>query len=137
MSFGPVWLDDAYLAFWRERHLSTLTTLRPDGTPHVVPVGATFDPQHLLARVIASRSSRKVRNVLAYGPDGGPAALCQVHGAQWATLEGRALIRTGAAAVAEAERRYAERYRPPRCNPERVVIEIDVTRAMGRVPPAG
>ncbi|MEV0780869.1 pyridoxamine 5'-phosphate oxidase family protein, partial [Streptomyces sp. NPDC050428] len=30
-----------YLAFWHERHLSTLTTLRPDGTPHVVPVGVT------------------------------------------------------------------------------------------------
>ena len=24
--------------FWRERHLCTLTTIRPDGTPHVVPV---------------------------------------------------------------------------------------------------
>ena len=31
------------LAFLTERHLATLTTLRPDGSPHVVPVGVTYD----------------------------------------------------------------------------------------------
>jgi F420H(2)-dependent biliverdin reductase len=31
----------------------------------------------------------------------------------------------------EAERRYAERYRPPRPNPDRVVIEITVTGLLG------
>ena len=31
------------LDFLTERHLATLTTLRPDGTPHVVPVGFTYD----------------------------------------------------------------------------------------------
>jgi PPOX class probable F420-dependent enzyme len=132
MSLDLAALDAAYLAFWRERHLCALTTLRPDGTPHVVPVGAVFDPEARLAWVIASRSSRKVRNVLAYGPDGGPVALCQMDGIRWATLEGRGRVRTEAESVIEAERRYAERYRPPRPNPERVVIEIEVSRAMGR-----
>jgi hypothetical protein len=33
--------------------------------------------------------------------------------------------------VAEAVRRYAERYRQPRENPERVVIEITVTKVLG------
>ncbi|MFJ4675818.1 MULTISPECIES: TIGR03618 family F420-dependent PPOX class oxidoreductase [unclassified Kitasatospora] len=125
-------LDPAYLDFWRERHLCTLTTLRPDGTPHVVPVGATFDPETGTARVISSGDSRKVRNVLAAGEAGQRVALCQVDRARWATLEGRAVIRQDAASVADAERRYTERYRQPRENPERVVIEIAVDRALGR-----
>ena len=36
-----------------------------------------------------------------------------------------------APAVADAERRYAERYRVPRENPSRVVLEITVERALG------
>ena len=53
--------DPSYLSFWRERHLCTLTTPRPDGTPHVVPVGVTYDPAARLARVITNRTSAKVR----------------------------------------------------------------------------
>ncbi|WP_155058187.1 pyridoxamine 5'-phosphate oxidase family protein [Streptomyces blattellae] len=125
--------DPSYLTFWRERHLCTLTTLRPDGTPHVVPVGVTYDPGARLARVIADKASAKVRHVLAAGAEGARVAVCQVAGARWATLEGRAYVRADPASVAEAERRYAERYeRVPRPNPSRVVIEIEVTRAMGR-----
>lgn len=124
-------LTDSALAFWHEWHLCTLTTLRPDGSPHVVPVGATLDPAAGLARVISSRGSRKVRNVLAAGPDGLRVALCQVDRARWSTLEGRARIVDTPDAVADAERRYAERYRPPRANPQRVVIEIAVDRILG------
>ena len=58
--------------------------------------------------------------------------MCQVDGRRWATLEGRAFVRTDRERVAEAERRYAERYeRTPAPNPSRVVIEIELTRAMG------
>lgn len=110
----------------------TLTTLRPDGTPHVVPVGATLDLENRKVRVITSGSSRKARNVEAYGQEGGPAAVCQVDGRRWATLEGSAVLRTAPDEVADAERRYAERYRVPRDNPDRVVIEIALTRALGR-----
>ncbi|WP_043667267.1 pyridoxamine 5'-phosphate oxidase family protein [Streptomyces xylophagus] len=125
--------DASYLAFWRERHLCTLTTLRPDGSPHVVPVGVTYDPQARLARVIANKSSTKVANVLAAGTRGAPVAVCQVDGRRWATLEGRAFVRAARDRVAEAERRYAERYgRTPSPNPSRVVIEIELTRAMGK-----
>ncbi|WP_354644089.1 pyridoxamine 5'-phosphate oxidase family protein [Kitasatospora camelliae] len=124
-------LGDTYLAFWQERHLCTLTTLRPDGTPHVVPVGSTFDPETGIARVISGRGSRKVRNVLAAGEQGLRVAVCQVDRARWATLEGRAVIREEPEQVAEAVRRYTERYRTPRENPLRVVIEITVDRAMG------
>lgn len=125
-------LDAAVVEFWRERHLCTLTTLRPDGTPHVVPVGSTLDPETGTARVISSRTSRKVRNVLAAGESGQRVALCQVEGARWATLEGVAVVQDSPEAVAEAESRYAERYRRPRENPERVVIVITVDRVLGR-----
>ncbi|MFC8198971.1 pyridoxamine 5'-phosphate oxidase family protein [Streptomyces sp. NPDC060006] len=123
---------DPYLGFWRERHLCTLTTLRPDGTPHVVPVGVTYDPEAGLARVITNKSSTKVRNVLAAGPDGMRVAVCQVDGRRWATLEGRATVSADPVRVEEAVRRYAERYsRMPSPNPSRVVIEIELTSAMG------
>ncbi|MDX2679426.1 pyridoxamine 5'-phosphate oxidase family protein [Streptomyces sp. NY05-11A] len=125
--------DAPYLAFWRERHLCTLTTPRPDGSPHVVPVGVTYDPDAGLARVIANKTSTKVGNVLAAGPAGARVAVCQVDGRRWATLEGRAQVRTEPERVAEAERRYAQRYgRTPSPNPARVVIEIELTRAMGQ-----
>ncbi|MEU9026341.1 TIGR03618 family F420-dependent PPOX class oxidoreductase [Streptomyces sp. NPDC048383] len=122
-----------YLAFWRERHVCTLTTPRPDGTPHVVPVGVTYDPEAGLARVISNRHSKKVRNILA-SPDGAArVAVCQMEGRRWATLEGRAVIRADEASVADAVARYAERYgRVPSPNPDRVVMEITLDRAMGR-----
>ncbi|MER6938378.1 pyridoxamine 5'-phosphate oxidase family protein, partial [Nocardioides sp. NPDC000441] len=40
--------------FWRERRVCFLTTSRPDGSPHLVPVGVTFDPVAGVARVISS-----------------------------------------------------------------------------------
>jgi PPOX class probable F420-dependent enzyme len=119
--------------FWTERHLCTLTTLRTDGTPHVVPVGATYDPEAGIARVITSGTSRKAAHVRAAGPDGAPVALCQVDGRRWSTLEGRAVVRDDPESVADAVRRYAERYRQPRVNPLRVVLEIRVTRVLGNV----
>ncbi|WP_318202237.1 TIGR03618 family F420-dependent PPOX class oxidoreductase [Streptomyces sp. SCL15-4] len=131
-SMDPAALDEPYLAFWRERHLCTLTTLRPDGSPHVVPVGVTYDAGARLARVITSGSSAKARYVAAAGEAGARVAVCQVDGRRWATLEGWARVRTAPEQVAEAERRYAERYQhAPRPNPARVVIEIEVERALG------
>ncbi|MFI6337698.1 pyridoxamine 5'-phosphate oxidase family protein [Streptomyces sp. NPDC050535] len=124
--------DAAYLGFWRERHLCTLTTLRPDGSPHVVPVGVTYDPEAGLARVIANKSSAKVGYVRAAGPDGVRVAACQVDGRRWATLEGRATVSAEPGRIAEAEQRYTERYgRVPSPNPSRVVIEIELTSALG------
>ncbi len=125
--------DEAMLAFWRERHLCTLTTLRSDGRPHVVPVGATLDPEGGLARVIAGRTSLKVRHVAAAGEGGAPVAICQVDGRRWSTIEGTATISAELPEVAEAVRRYAERYREPRVNPERIVLLIRIDRIAGNV----
>ncbi|MEU6729875.1 pyridoxamine 5'-phosphate oxidase family protein [Nonomuraea wenchangensis] len=122
---------DAFAAFWQERHLCTLATARPGGRPpHVVPVGATLDLAAGLARVITSGTSYKARLI---GSAGAPVALCQVDGRRWSTLEGLAVVRTESEQVAEAERRYAARYKPPRVNPSRVVLEIQVTRVLGNV----
>ncbi|NGO76212.1 TIGR03618 family F420-dependent PPOX class oxidoreductase [Streptomyces sp. YC504] len=133
MAIDPRNPDAAYLSFWRERHMCTLTTLRPDGTPHVVPVGVTYDPDAGVARVITNKSSAKVGNILAAGPAGARVALCQVDGGRWATLEGIAYIRTDAERIADAVQRYAERYtRTPAPNPDRVLIEVSLSRAMGR-----
>jgi F420H(2)-dependent biliverdin reductase len=125
-------LGDSFHDFWRERHLATFTTLRPDGTPHVAPVGVSYDPETRIARVITSGTSRKARNVLAAGEAGLRVAVCQVDRARWCTLEGTAVVRAEPEAVAEAERRYAERYQTPRVNPARVAIEITVDRVLGR-----
>jgi len=116
------------LAFLTERHLATLTTLRPDGTPHVVPVGVTYDPATCTARVITSGGSAKARHIR----DGQlRVAVCQVDGRRWVTLEGTAVVKDDAASVADAVARYAQRYRQPRENPARVVIEISVDRILG------
>lgn len=116
------------LDFLTERHLATLTTLRPDGTPHVVPVGVTYDAAARTARVITSGTSAKARHVREGQQR---VAVCQVDGRRWATLEGTAVVRDDAASVADAVERYARRYRQPRENPARVVLEISVDRILG------
>jgi PPOX class probable F420-dependent enzyme len=118
------------LAFLAERHLATLTTLRADGTPHVVPVGVTYDAATCTARVITSGTSAKARHVRD-GDGDGRVAVCQVDGRRWVTLEGTAVVRDDAASVADAVERYARRYRQPRENPARVAIEISVERILG------
>nr|WP_242642969.1 PPOX class F420-dependent oxidoreductase [Lentzea alba] len=118
-----------FAEFWAERHLCTLSTVRPDGTPHVVPVGVTLDQENGIARIITHGASWKVKHVRKAGY----AAVCQVDGRRWSTVEGPAVIRDDAESVDEAVRRYALRYKQPRVNPERVVIEIQVKRVTGTV----
>lgn len=130
MALDPTHLPDDVLTFLRERHLATLTTLRPDGSPHVVAVGFTWDDEAGLARVITFASSRKARNVAA--APGSRAVVCQVDGGRWLSLEGPAHLRTDPALVEEAERRYAQRYRLPGERADRVAIEITVDRILGR-----
>jgi F420H(2)-dependent biliverdin reductase len=129
-------LGPEVLAFLSERHLATLTTLRADGSPHVVPVGFTYDSETRLARVITSGDSVKARNAgrASTGSASIPkvAALCQVERARWLTLSGPIWVEQDPDAVADAERRYAARYRQPRVNPKRVVLVMDVTRILGR-----
>ncbi len=127
--FDPADPGPAVLAFLTERHLATLTTLRPDGRAHVVPVGFTYEPEHQRARIITFASSVKARNV-ARQP-GAAAVLCQLDGARWLSLEGAAVLHADTAANADAEARYALRYRPPAQREDRVTIQIQVTTILG------
>jgi hypothetical protein len=47
------------------------------------------------------------------------------------SLEGHAVVSSDPGRVADAVRRYADRYRVPRDNPTRMVIEIAVDRVLG------
>jgi PPOX class probable F420-dependent enzyme len=122
-------LEDEHLAFWRERHLCAVTTLRRDGSPHVVPMGIALARDASLAWGITSPTSRKVAH-LRVDPR---IAVNQVDGRRWSTVEGTAEVLEDPASVAEAVRRYAERYRQPRENLTRVALRITLTRVIGDV----
>lgn len=120
-------LSDEAHRFLSEYHLGSLTTLRRDGSPHVVAVGFTVDVEGGLARVITRRGSQKARNAAR----GGRAAVSHVDRGRWLTFEGTARLLDDPDAVREGERRYALRYREPTPNPERVVVAIEVDRVLG------
>jgi PPOX class probable F420-dependent enzyme len=115
-------------AFLAERHLGTLSTTRRDGTLHVCAVGFSWDADAAVVRVITGGRSQKVRNVEATGR----AAVAQVDGGRWLSLEGPARVARDPAAVADAVARYTTRYQAPRPNLDRVAIEITVARVLGR-----
>ncbi len=123
------------LEFVTVRHLATLTTVRPDGRPHVVPVAFTWDAVHARARITTRDTSVKARTVERGGADGAPlrAALCQFEGQRWFTLEGTVTLSRDPAQIAEAVDRYADRYRELGAQPARVVLHLAVDRVMGTV----
>jgi PPOX class probable F420-dependent enzyme len=99
----PPHLDD----FWSLPRLSVLGTVRPDGTPHLVPVkcmrvGEEF---HVLTRP----RTVKVRNLLRTGR----ASLAEHTATWWATVEGPARVADDPATLAAAQAAYVERYGRP------------------------
>lgn len=120
-------LSNEALDFLTERHLAMLTTLRADGSPHVVAVGFTFDPHTHIARVITSDGTQKAVNA----ERSSIGVLSQVDGARWLSLEGIASVNRDPEAVRDAELRYAQRYRTPKPNPRRLVIEVLIKRVLG------
>ncbi len=118
----PLHLSAALREFLAERHLATMVTLRADGSPHAVPVGFTYADG--VVRVITSAGSVKVAN-LGRDPR---VSLTQLDGARWVTLSGLAVVSDDASRVAAAVQAYTQRYRVPRHNPSRVVVEIEVQR---------
>jgi PPOX class probable F420-dependent enzyme len=130
MVYDPADLPADVTTFLAERHLATLATQRADGSPQLTPVGLTYDQGSRMASIITWAGSCKARNV-ARQP-GQRVAVCQVDGARWLTLYGRAEISRSPERVAEAVERYQRRYRPPAERDDRVVIEISVDRVVGR-----
>lgn len=89
----------------------------------------TWDGTAGLARVTTVASRRKAQNLIT--SPGSRAALCQVAGSRWITLERPATVSGDPLRVAEAVRRYTQRYSsPPPATPRLVVIEVAVDRVM-------
>lgn len=118
-------ITDAARAFLAEYHLATLSTLGRGDRIHAVPVGFTWEDG--IVRVIGSRGSQKFVNAQRQGR----ATVCSVDRARWISFEGAARVIETADAVAHAVELYAARYRHPRINPERVVLELSVERVLG------
>ena len=127
MSTTPI-ITEEMLTFLCENHLASLTTMRSDGSPHVVPVGFSYDPELQIVRVITFTSSVKYKNALR----GGRAVVSQVDGGRWLSLEGTVTGTNDPARVAAAVAGYAARYRQPKERGDRVAIEIAVDRVLGR-----
>lgn len=87
-----------------------------------------------VVRILCSRKSRKARNVRAAYPQPAFVTVCQVEGRWWTTIEGTAELQEDRLLVADAERRYAGRFRVPRPNPERVVLVVHVESVLGSLP---
>lgn len=124
----PADLTPEMLEFLKEYHLASLTTFRRDGSPHVVPVGFSYDHGAQIVRIITFASSTKYKNALR----GGRAVVSQVDGGRWLTLEGTVSGTSDSDKVAAAVAGYAARYRTPGERDDRVAIEIAVDRIMGR-----
>lgn len=92
---------------------------------HAVPVGFTYEDG--VVRVIGSRGTQKFVNA----ERSGRASVCSVDGAKWLSFEGPARVTDDPDAVARAVELYAARYRQPRVNPDRVVLELTVERMLG------
>jgi F420H(2)-dependent biliverdin reductase len=132
MALDPAALPAEVLTFLAERHLATLTTLRDDLSPHVVAVGFSYDAAERVARVITFAGSQKATNAARMESAGQRAAVCQIDGGRWLSLEGPVRLVTDPEGVRDGVERYAARYRQPKQRNDRVVIEIAVERILGR-----
>ena len=118
--------------FVTESHLASLTLVTPEGRPHVTPVGFTWDEDQKLVRVITWAGSMKSK-ILTRSDSPLRAAVSQVDGGRWITLEGKAIVTDDVARCLEGTRRYAHRYSDPKNRgDDRRVIELSVERVMGR-----
>lgn len=132
MALDPTRLGPEVIDFLTERHLASLTLVVPGQAPHVSAIGFTWDDVAQVARIITFVSSKKVR-LISEHPDGLTAAICQIDGGRWLALHGIATVTGDPDVNADAEQRYASRYRPPGDRgADRRTIEVAVTSLVGR-----
>ena len=129
--FDPINPSTDVMSFVTERHLATLTVVKADATPHVTPVGFTYDVDAQLVRVITWSDSWKAKHIASQGS--AAVAVSSVDGGRWLTFSGTGTVTSEPDRVAEGVRRYAERYRAPKERDDRVVIEIAVDKIVGRL----
>lgn len=128
MARSPQDLTPDELNFLTDRHLATLTTMRADGTPHVVAMAFGFDAATGRVLMITREGTAKVRHIDAHGY----AVVSQLDGPRWLSLEGPARVLRDEEGVAEAVEAFERRYRPAQQRHDRVGIEIDIQRIIGR-----
>lgn len=126
MAMTPGELHREQLEFLQERAYATLTTLRRDGSPHVVPVGFTWWPDEAMALICVPAVSQKTTNAAR----GGAAALCQAAGHRWLTLEGQLVLHRSHDWVERAVDGYRQRYGRIGNTRERAVIALHVDRIL-------
>ena len=85
-----------------------------------------------MVRVITWAASQKAKNAARMQAAGQRGAVCQVDGGRWLSLEGPVRLVTDPDGVRAGVDGYAARYRQPAERDDRVVIEIDVDRILGR-----
>ncbi|MEV8563828.1 pyridoxamine 5'-phosphate oxidase family protein [Streptomyces sp. NPDC051917] len=117
------WLPE----FWSEYHVCTLTTLRPDCRPHVVPVGVTLNADAGIARIVTHKSKGKSPTSRQHPREG---ARRRMPSGRRTLGDSGGHDRTDATTVDDAVTRYG---RTPAPDPERVVIEITIDRVVGHV----
>lgn len=142
MALDPTRLGPEVVDFLTERHLASLTLVLPGQPPHVSAIGFTWDDTTQTARIITFAASKKVRLISdhlvgepagAGVPVGITAAICQIDGGRWLALHGTATVSADPEVNADAEQRYAARYRPPGDRgADRRTIEVAVTSLVGR-----
>ncbi len=100
-------IPDHLESLWSTPRLATLGTVRPDGSPHLVPVKAMRVGADL--HVLTRPGTVKVRNLVRV-----PRASLAEHTATvWATVEGPARVADDPATLAAARAAYLQRYGRP------------------------
>jgi PPOX class probable F420-dependent enzyme len=94
-------------SFWDLPRLATLATVRPDGSPHLVPVKCMRDGDDF--HVLTRPETVKVRNLAATGR----ASLAEHTDSGWATVEGTAYVDDDPALIATARAAYERRFGRP------------------------
>lgn len=121
-------LPEALQDWLAENGLAMLATIRKDGSPHVTMVGANWDPDERLIRIISSEGAVKVANIRRDGR----ASVSFGLGGMWATFEGEAEVTADPDRVATAVEHYQRRFPTVSDNPARVAIEVRPTKVLGR-----
>ena len=121
-------MTDLMAAFLVERDLATLTTFTLMGLPTWLPVGFSYDVANGVVRVITFASSVEA---LAMRHAAAGAAVSQVEGRRWATLEGDVRVVTDSAGVAATVTSCCSPLANRRARADRVAIEISVDRVFG------
>ena len=126
MATDPADLTPAALDFMSERHLATFTTLRATGRRTSCRSGSPGMPTRSSPGSSPAGAARRWPRRA-----GRRAALSQVDGRRWITLEGTTRVLEDAASVRDAGAAVCRALPRAAPQPQRVVVVLDVDRVLG------